>query len=296
MKKVLVIGGTSYDSIIYVEKLPLPHPQTIHSVPFNETVGSTGAGKALNLTKLKVPTTLHSIIGNDEYGAKIRRKLDEAGVDFVYDHDPKGTERHINLMSDRGERISFFVTRSSAELHLNLKRIEQLIKDADLIVLNIVPYSKHLIPLIKKYGKPVWTDLHDYDPGNPYHEDFIYLADYIFFNSDHIPEYRAVMEKWMNMGKGLVVCTHGESGSTALMNDGRWIETPAIDAFHCKDASGAGDSFFSGFLYGFLTGKDTEESLKLGTICAGLCISCKELVYEGLSGALLEMEYGIYFD
>jgi len=65
MNRVLVIGGTTFDSIIYLKSLPDPKPQTIHYAPFNETLGSTGSGKALNLTKLKVNTTLHSIIGDD---------------------------------------------------------------------------------------------------------------------------------------------------------------------------------------------------------------------------------------
>ncbi|WP_079508913.1 carbohydrate kinase family protein [Mesobacillus jeotgali] len=295
MKKVLVIGGTTFDTVIHLEKLPNPEPQTIHYAAFTETLGSTGAGKALNLSKLKVPTTLHSIIGNDEYGAKIRKKLDENEVDFVYDHDPKGTERHVNLMSEEGERISIFLTQSSADLHLNLHRLEQLIKDADLVVLNIIAYTKQLIPLIKKYNKPVWTDLHDYNPGNPYHDEFIDIADYIFVSSDNMPDYKGTMEKWIAMGKELVVCTHGKKGSTALKKNQKWIETPIIGQYQYKDANGAGDSFFSGFLFGYLKGKSTEESLKLGTICAGLCITSDELAYEELNPHLVEMEYRKYF-
>lgn len=63
MKKVLVIGGTTFNSIIHFKKFPNPEPQTIPYAPFNETLGSTGAGKALNLTKLNVSNTLHSILG-----------------------------------------------------------------------------------------------------------------------------------------------------------------------------------------------------------------------------------------
>ena len=88
MKKVLVIGGTTFDSIVYLDKLPQGQPQTLFaSSPLNETLGSTGAGKALNLTKLGIDTTLHSVIGDDEYGHKIIRKLKDAGVNFEYDFD-----------------------------------------------------------------------------------------------------------------------------------------------------------------------------------------------------------------
>ena len=71
--------------------------------------GSTGAGKALNLTKLNVNNTLHSIIGNDVYGEKIIKGLEAGGVNFIYDVDQRGTERHINLMDHNGNRISILL-------------------------------------------------------------------------------------------------------------------------------------------------------------------------------------------
>jgi hypothetical protein len=40
-----------------------------------------------------------------------------------------------------------------------------------------------------------------------------------------------------------------------------------------------------------LNEKPIEECLKLGTICAGLCITSKELAFEGLNEKLLESEY-----
>ncbi|MDP4085278.1 MAG: carbohydrate kinase family protein [Bacillota bacterium] len=295
MKKVLVIGGTTFDSIVYLDKLPSPEPQTIHYAPFNETIGSTGAGKALNLTKLGVENTLHSIIGKDIFGEKIVKNLEDAGVTFIYDIDPNGTERHINLMDENGGRISIFITQSSSELELNMDKIEKEIKECDLIVLNIIGYTKQLIPLIKKYKKPVWTDLHDYNVGNPYHEDFIEMADSIFVSSDNMKDYRPTMEKWIEQGKELVVCTHGKEGSTALTKEGQWIETSIIKDYKFKDANGAGDSFFSGFLSYYLKGKPIDECLKAGTICAGLCITSNELVFEGLSEEFLNREFEKYY-
>lgn len=295
MKKILVIGGTTFDSIIHFDELPKPEPQTIFYAPFNETIGSTGAGKAINLAKLNVNCTLHSIIGNDIYGQKIISGLEKAGVNFIYDIDEKGTERHVNLMDSKGNRISIFVTQSSGDLILNIDRIEELIKESDIIVLNIIGYTKQLIRIIKKYNKPIWTDLHDYSVGNPYHEDYIELADYIFVSSDNMSDYKQIMESWIQRGKEVVVCTHGKDGATTLTKDGQWIETKIIDDYKLKDANGAGDSFFSGFLYGYLKEKSIEECLRLGTICAGLCITSTELAFEELNEDIINCEYKKYY-
>lgn len=295
MEKVLVIGGTSYDSIITLNKLPEPLPQTIHYAPFHETLGSTGAGKALNLEKLNVPTILHSTIGNDVYGKRIVEILEQEKVTFYYDIDDHETERHVNLMDKEGNRISIFVTQSNSHPKLDLLRIEKLIQESDIVVLNIIAYTKQLIPLCQKHNKPIWTDLHDYDGSNDYHEDFIKAADVIFLSSDNLVDYKSVMKSFIRSGKQLVICTHGKKGATALTKNEEWLYIDIIEDYPFRDANGAGDSFFSGFLYGYLKRKSMEECLKYGTVCAGLCITSKELAYEELSDKLLEQEYNKYF-
>ena len=72
MKNILVLGGVSYNMMIYLGAFPQPEPQTVFSQGFHETVGSTGAGKALNLAKLGLDVTLHGMIGADDLGQKIR--------------------------------------------------------------------------------------------------------------------------------------------------------------------------------------------------------------------------------
>jgi sugar/nucleoside kinase (ribokinase family) len=104
-------------------------------------------------------------------------------------------------------------------------------------------------------------------------------------------DYRTTMETWIQRGKELVVCTHGKDGSTTLTKDGKWIQNKIIGDYKFKDDNGAGDSFFSGFLYGFLKEKSIEDCLKLATICAVLCITLNELAYKDLSEELINSEY-----
>ena len=255
MKNVLILGGTTFDHIVTLEKFPDPIPKTIHTAPFHEASGSTGAGKALCLTKLGVPNVLHSILGDDSWGKKIISHLSSQGVDFIYDIDPAGTERHFNIMNAEGERISMFITQSSEDLTINLALIEEKIQWADIIVLNIIPYCKQIIPLLKKYNKPIWTDLHDYNEDNPYHMPFIEASQYIFLSSDNLNDYKKLIRQFINEGKELVVCTHGKAGATVLTKDGIALEQSAITSVELVDANGAGDNFFGGFLYAFTLGK-----------------------------------------
>lgn len=285
--KVAIIGGTTFDHIIYLPELPLPVPQTIHQAPFREAVGSTGSGKALALTKLGVPNTLYSVVGDDSYGRQITEYLQAQGVTALLDIDPAGTERHINIMNAGGGRISIFVTQSSENIVHNLPAIREQLTQADVIVLNIIGYCRPLIPLVCEQNKPVWTDLHDYDGTNDYHEDFINAAQYIQLSSDNLPDYRATMQSLMMRGKELVICTHGKAGATLLTKQGEWYEQSALEGLFIEDSNGAGDSFFSGFLYGYLNGKSHQECLRYGAICGGYAVTSPSLVYETLSPEFL---------
>jgi sugar/nucleoside kinase (ribokinase family) len=285
---IAIIGGTTYDHIVYLPELPQPIPQTIHQAPFCEGVGSTGSGKALALTKLGIANTLYSVAGDDEYGKRIKKYLAEQEVDTLFDIDPSGTERHINIMDAHGGRISIFVTQSSELINHSAAAIEQLLQQSSVVVLNIIAYCRHLVPLIKKFNKPVWTDLHDYDGKNKYHDDFIDAAQYIHFSSDNLPDYQPLMQQLVDRGKELVICTHGKKGATLLTKTGEWLQQPALENTPVVDSNGAGDSFFAGFLYAYLHHYPLQRCLQYGAVCGAYAVNSPGLVFEKLSPLLVE--------
>lgn len=293
LPRVFVIGGTSVDEIIPLEKLPEPVPQTLFTVSYRK-VGSTGSGKALSFRLLGFPTVLHSVIGGDSEGDLIVSYFERFKLPFIYDIDTQGTERHTNLIDKDGERISIYTRSASPNPPINLKAIEDTLDNSDIIVLNIIHYTKTLISMLKKSKKPIWVDLHDYQLGNEYYDEFINAADVIFLSSDRLSDYERAMEEFIQMGKKLVVCTHGNLGSTALDNGHNWYKCPILP-YKFIDPNGAGDNFFAGFMYAYAQGHPTSICLRYGTIVAGLCISSKEIVNTELTPALVEAEYSKYF-
>lgn len=282
-QRVLVIGGISWDIIASMGRLPGPNPQTTFAKEIHETLGSTGAGKALSLAKLGLDVTLHGLLGEDEYGAKVRQCLSSAPLRFVYDVDPAGTERHVNLMADDGSRISIYLTHSSFEPTLDRSRLQCLIEEADIVVLNIINYCRTLIPTIRAANKPIWCDLHDWDGENDYHRDFIDAADVLFFSTEAMADPKAFMTAQIDAGKQLVVGTMGKNGSLCCRADGTWIETPAAPVKALVDTNGAGDAFFSGFLHGRLSGLETARCMELGARVAAACVQSTELVHPDLN-------------
>lgn len=287
---VLVFGGVTYDSLVYMESLPQPIPGTVFSSRFHETVGGTGAGKALNLNRLGFDVSLHALVGDDPQGQAIRDYFKQEKLKFYADLDPKGTERHINIMASDGGRLSIYANYATFEPDVDTAQIAPLIDSCDTVALNIINYCRQFIPAIQAAGKPIWCDIHDYDGTNDYHQDFINAADVIFMSSDALSDYRAFMKALIAQGKQWVVCTHGKHGATALTSAGEWIETPIVP-YELVDSNGAGDSYFSGVLYGHVHGYPIEKCLRLGAITAGLCITSPELVADTLSPATVEAEY-----
>lgn len=291
MEKVFIIGGASYNAVITLDEFPEAIPQTIHNCQFKETIGNTGAGKALTLSKLGFCVTFHALIGNDDFGEKVTSYLQEPNLHFITDIDPKGTERHLNIMNRKGERISIFTNPSSDEPEINYTKFEEKVAQANYVVVNITNYCRNILPICKQLNKKIWTDLHDYDGNNAYHQDFIDAANTIFLSSDKLPNYKYFMEKQISNGKELVVCTHGENGATAYTKNREWIEVPIIESYILNNSNGAGDAFFSGFVYGLSKNYETKKCMQFGAITSGLCIESPMITYNGLTKTLIEKEF-----
>ncbi len=65
----------------------------------------------------------------------------------------------------------------------------------------------------------------------------------------------------------LVVCTRSGDGVT-VMAEGQRIDV-AVEKIVPVDATGAGDQFAAGFLFGMATGRDYETCARIGCVCAG---------------------------
>lgn len=69
----------------------------------------------------------------------------------------------------------------------------------------------------------------------------------------------------------LVICTRSGDGVTVLSVEGR-VDVPVTKVVPV-DATGAGDQFAAGFLFGLATGRDMETCAKIGNACAAEVIS-----------------------
>lgn len=280
---VLILGGASLDTIIHLAQLPEPRPQTLWPRESYRAIGSTGAGKSLNLAALGQPVVFHTLLGRDPEAGQIRDALRHRQIQLLVEETRAPTEQHVNLMSADGKRLSLFVQPPPEPAEVDWAPVQEALAGCSLAVVNILGYVRSALPWLVEADVPIWTDLHDYDGRKPYHEPFIEAANAVFLSSDNLPDYRSTMERLIERGKAFVVCTHGSKGASLLTKDGQWFEQPVVPVAEVVDTNGAGDAFFSGFLYRYLAGADWPECLRAAAICGALCVTSRALASPGLS-------------
>ena len=268
----LVIGVSSYDTLIYLDDFTkkISDDMSLWAKDIFKTIGGTGAGKAMALDALGENTLLVTELGQDKQRNLI---LDyykkQTSIKYkVLDADK--TTTHTNLMYGEGKRISIF---TSASKHVSFdSKIEKDIKNSDVVFLNINDYCRQYIPFIHEYKPLVVVDIHDYNVGNPYHKEFIDVADILFVSGVHIENERGFLMDHI-VGKKMVIITKGKKGSICIDENRTIYQQKAYQGFSYVDANGAGDTFSVAFISRYLKTIDIQDALKFASIAGAMACS-----------------------
>ncbi len=274
--KTLVLGGCSIDTLIHVDEIKsVSDDMMLWANNVVESVGGTGAGKALCLDSLGHDVTWLTDLGKDDYGEKILNRFSKTNVNLIPLEVDKSTA-HTNIMHSKGKRISIFTSTPSVKPKI-LNEINDLVNLTDVIFLNINDFCRDYIPLIKDKGKPIIVDIHDYDPPNPYHQDFIDIADILTVSGVYIDDHKLFLEEMIAKGKKIVIITKGNEGLIAMDKLGNIYELSGYNDFEYIDSNGAGDSFCAAFGTEYIKSNNIGESLKYATICGGIACTSYDL-------------------
>lgn len=272
----VILGGAGWNTVIDVERFPEPHPHTVFADGMHQAIGSTGAGKALNLAGLGVDVDLWALIGDDEPGAKVRDGLEAAGVRFHAVTDPLGTAQHFNLMNAEGERLSIFGNAGSLSVAIDPEAMRPLVEQADVIAVTILDHCRAFLPIAAAADGDLWIDIHDYDGVNPHYDEFIASADALVMSSIALPDWRPFLEAQVARGVKVAIATHGSAGASGLTADDGWVEVDAVAA-DVVDTNGAGDAFFAAFWVASAAGATFEASMHAGAAHAAQAVASPDL-------------------
>ncbi|MEV4775339.1 carbohydrate kinase family protein [Microbacterium sp. LTA6] len=272
---VFIAGPASWNSIVVLDRLPEPVPHMQFAEETWETVGGTSAGKALSLTALGRSSLLYAFAGVDAAGTHVREALQAAGVPVEWGHSDI-TERHLNLMTRTGGRVSLYLSTPSAQTGSNDAALTPMMLDSDAIVLDLAAEPLRLLPAARQTGRPIWVDVHDYDGEAEYHRPFLDAADAVFCNADRLADPVGFLRACIDGGATLAVCTLGAEGAVGVDVEGTVHRVSAVPV-PVIDTNGAGDAFFAGVLDARLSGCSVPESLEAGARSASVVLGSRHL-------------------
>jgi len=271
---VFLAGPASWNRIVVLDHLPEPVPHMQFAEESWETVGGTSAGKALSLTGLGRSTQLYALAGTDAEGDAVRAALQTAGVPV---HWGSGvTERHLNLMTRAGARVSLYLSTPEATTGEDDAWVRGAMAAADAIVLDLAAEPLRLLPLAGETGTPLWVDVHDYDGAAAFHRPFLEAADAVFCNADRLGDPIAFLRSRIAAGARLAVCTLGADGAVAIDETGAEHRVRAVPV-EVVDTNGAGDAFLAGVLDARLHGTDVATALEAGARTAATVLGSRHL-------------------
>ena len=276
-ERVLVVGSASWNRIVLLDRLPEPVPHTVVATDAWHTVGGTSAGKSLSLAGAGREVVLSTQLAADAEGELVRSVLTRAGVQVRADQAAV-TEQHLNLMTPAGERLSIYLAHPPAapDDAERDREVQELMAGSAVVVLDLGAEPRRLVPRALAAGRPVWTDLHDYDGRADFHQPFLEAADAVFMNGDATADPLDLLARCLQHRAAFAVCTLGAEGAVALDRSGRVHRVAAVPVA-VVDTNGAGDAFFAGTLDAHLAGAELPEALTAGAQSAARVLGSRHL-------------------
>lgn len=275
---VAICGPATWNDLILLDELPEPVPHMQFARARWSTIGGTSAGKSLHLASLGVSTRLHAFLGTDEDGLRIRDVLSVAGVDVAVQWSIQ-TERHVNLMTAEGARVSLYISLPSSASAGVLAEVRDELVHAAHAVIDLSESGAALIDEIgaRPRRPTLWVDLHDYDGRSAFQDPFVRNADVVFMNADAVDDPWDLVRSCIERGPRVAVCTLGADGAIALDATGRASRVAAHQVTEVVDTNGAGDAFMAGYIAACLEGSDVPASLEAGAAQAAVALGTRHL-------------------
>lgn len=225
--------------------------------------GGNPVNVAVYFVRLGGEASYTGVVGTDAYGALMKEKIGEKGVDVSHIRFEEGSTAvtHVELVD--GERVfGEYEEGVLADFKLTEEEIGFLCTH-DMVVTGLWGNIHNDLETIHSRGVKTAFDAAT-RPDDEAARIAIPSTDYLFFASDDgdTPKLRELMKDIHAKGPKLVIATLGDKGS--VVYDGEAYQAFGIIPCNVVDTMGAGDSYIAGFLKGILEGKTVEECMKAG--------------------------------
>lgn len=274
---VLVVGELNVDLILDdIDGFPEVGKEKLANSLTN-TLGSSSAIFASNLSSLGPKVSFIGKIGKDSFGQKVFESLDKMNVDTSFIIEDSALTTGVTVALNYGEERAM-VTHQGAMKYLDidditnsqLKRAKHLHFSSYFLQPKIAKNIHVLMERAKDIGLTTSFDP-QWDPSEKWEiqlEKILPYVDVFLPNESELkslagaPDWKDALKK-INKIANVVVAKLGAKGS-AFYKDGKIRVIEPFKNSKIVDAIGAGDSFNAGFISRFISGDTIEECARFG--------------------------------
>ena len=270
-------GLNAVDHLIVVAEYPA-FDTKVRFLEYEKSAGGQTASAMVALQRLGLKTAYGGRFGSDEDGRFGLRSLEYEGVNLDFAETIEGADNQVafiiidarsgerTIVWDRDERLSYRPDEAPIEVAAKGRVLH--IDAHDPPACAVMARAAHDARAI------VTADIDNVYEGLP---ELLPLID-VLITSAEFPhrltgisdERTSLVELKARYGCAIVGVTLGARGAL-IYCEGQFIESPAFAVpGGCRDTTGAGDAFHSGFIYGMLCDEDLEACMKLGNAVAAL--------------------------
>lgn len=289
MKQVMIIGASIVDVLVTPADERVFAVGSLPAEQIRMSCGGDALNEATVLQKLGGKVALHTLLGDDEAGKTVLRRMEQVGLDTqnVRIRQDLRTSVNVVLVKPDGTRCFLTDPQSSQrklqqeDIPLPLPQDTGILCFASMFVFPLMKTREMaaLFRTAREQGILVCADMTQRKNGETTADvaEALQYVDYLFPNDAEAmlltgkDTVEAAARDLLEAGVGTVVVKCGADGCYILTRQGSF-RVPAEKAEACRDTTGAGDSFVGGFLYGLSQDLSLEECARLANRCGARAV------------------------
>ncbi|MCB0381755.1 MAG: carbohydrate kinase [Psychroserpens sp.] len=284
---ILCIGEVLVDFIGHQSEVLINDTRDYHRY-----LGGSPTNVAMNSSRLGLKSAMVATVGDDGFGEYIFKRFSEVAVNTDHVKIIKDKPTSVIFVS-RSETTPDFIPFREADAEITEDQISRdVLSRTNIFHTTCFALSKEpaQTTIIKKaeeafkLGCQLSIDLNYSDKlWNNKEEALKIISTYCKFNPlikiseddmfrlfEENVSHDQIFEFFHNEGVDIVCLTLGSKGVKLSQKNKELIELPAIKIEKVMDATGAGDAFWSGFLFAYIKNKKLEECLEVALKLAAL--------------------------
>lgn len=259
---------------------------------YHRHLGGSPTNVAMNMARLGVNTGLVATVGNDGFGEYVLDKLNTAGIDTSNVWSLNEVPTTVIFVS-RTLGTPDFIPYRQADYQITKDQLtDRMLQSTNIFhttcfALSKDPAQQSIIDASKRaakmgcklsidinYSERIWPER---EVAMKIIKDYCSLNPLVKISGDDMVRlfkkklsHREIFDFFHDLGADTVCLTLGSRGVKASEKGKGAISLPAIKVEKILDATGAGDAFWSGFLFAWIKKKPLEQSLRTALVLAAL--------------------------